>query len=172
MIILIGLRGSGKTTIGRALAARLGAPFTDLDDLTVAALGAANVADAWRARGEAGFRGAEKDALAEALGSRRGVLALGGGTPMISGAAEALEAAKRGGARVVYLRAGAATLRGRLVGKVADRPSLTGADPLAEVEAVLAKRDPVYLQIADLVVNTDAMGMEQTMEAVAGLITP
>jgi shikimate kinase len=170
MIILIGLRGSGKTTIGRALAVRLGVAFCDLDDLTVRAMGAASVAEAWRAQGEVGFREAEKKALAEALSTQGGVLALGGGTAMNAGAAERLNEAQAAGARIIYVRAGAATLRGRLEGKTADRPSLTGADPLAEIEAVLAKRDPVYLKIADVVVNTDGLQAAQAVEAVVGLI--
>ena len=70
MVILIGLRGSGKTTVGRALAARLGVSFCDLDDVTVRAMGASSVAEAWRAQGERGFREAEGRALAEALSTR------------------------------------------------------------------------------------------------------
>ena len=67
--VLIGLRGSGKTTLGRLLAARLGAPFIDLDDRTVAGSGHASVSAMFRAQGEPAFRAAEVRALAEVLAS-------------------------------------------------------------------------------------------------------
>jgi shikimate kinase len=170
MVILIGLRGSGKTTIGRALAERLGVQLCDLDDVTVRALGASSVPEAFRARGEKGFRDAEVKSLAEALSARSGVLALGGGTPMAPGALELIRAAQGAGARVVYLRGTAATLRARLEGKTENRPSLTGADPLIEIDAVRAKRDPVYLQVADDVVNVDGKSEVEVLAAVqAGL---
>jgi len=167
MIILIGLRGSGKTTIGRALAARLNVSFCDLDDVTVRVLGAASVSDAWRARGEAAFREAENQALAEALGTQRRVVALGGGTPTAPGALEQIRAAQAAGGRVVYLRGVASTLRARLEGKTGDRPSLTGVDPLVEIEAVLAKRDPVYLALADIVINVDGKSEAEVAAEVA-----
>jgi shikimate kinase len=154
-VLLIGMRGSGKTTIGRMVAAGLSSGFVDLDDATIKELAAATVAEAWRVHGEGAFRAAEVRALAAALRIHPGVLSLGGGTPMAAGAAEIIKRAQVAGARVVYLRAPAATLRARLEGKMGNRPSLTGADPLAEIDAVLAKRDPGYLAIADLVVNTD-----------------
>jgi shikimate kinase len=155
MVILIGLRGSGKTTIGRLLAARLGVGLCDLDDVTVRVLGATSVAEAWRTRGEKAFREAEVKALAEALSTQSGVLALGGGTPMVAGALELIHSAQAAGGQVVYLRATAPTLRARLEGKTGDRPSLTGADPLVEIDAVLAKRDPIYLKLADVVIDVD-----------------
>lgn len=164
MIILIGLRGSGKTTIGRALAARLNIPFRDLDDATVRVLGASSVSEAWRAQGEKAFREAEKTALAAALSAPAGVLALGGGTPTAPGASELIRAAQNAGVRVVYLRGAAAVLRTRLEGKTGDRPSLTGADPLAEIDAVLAKRDPLYLELADMVIDTNDRTHEEVLD--------
>src|SRR5215831_318416 len=105
MIVLIGLRGSGKTTIGRALGAALALPFVDLDELTAKAMGARTVGEAFRSGGQAAFRAAEARALREALLKRDQVLALGGGTPTAPGAADAMCAAQRGGARLIYLRA-------------------------------------------------------------------
>jgi len=168
-LLLIGLRGSGKTTLGRALAQRLRAPFIDLDDRTRDLLAAPTVAAAWKTVGESAFRAAEVEALREALLGEGKVVALGGGTPTAPGAEAALaEASEAGRAYIIYLRCDAATLRRRLAETIhgdADRPSLTGADPLDEVEAVYAKRDPVYVAIADAVVE----GVESAAGGLAAL---
>jgi shikimate kinase len=168
-ILLIGLRGSGKTTIGRLLAARLGAPFVDLDEVTPGVLGCARVAEAWAKHGEAEFRRAEVVALRRALERDRGaVIALGGGTPIAPGAREIIEEARRiRGACAVYLRATPTTLRARLQqgGAGADRPSLTGADPLDEIETVFAARDEVYRGLADHLVEA-AGGADETVDEI------
>src|SRR5690349_2822005 len=104
IVLLIGLRGSGKTTIGRTLAERLSLSFADLDDLTVKALGATTVSEAWRTHGEAAFRRAEATALKIRITTDSQVLALGGGTPTAPGAGDVIRAAQKQGARVVYLR--------------------------------------------------------------------
>lgn len=157
-LLLIGLRGAGKSTVGPALAERIGASFVDLDGESARVLGCTTVADAWRTHGQEAFRRAEATALRQALRRNRRVLALGGGTPTAPGAREAIEAAQRlGKARVAYLRCAPAELRARLAGSGAgaDRPSITGADPLEEIEAVFARRDPIYTALADLVVDSE-----------------
>lgn len=180
-IVLMGLRGSGKSTAGRAAAARLGALFVDLDERSARELGCARVAEAWERHGEAAFRAGEARALRAALDDcgRRGasaltVLALGGGTPAAPGAAEALRAARDSGlARLIYLRASPAALRARLVaagGAGADRPSLTGADPLAEIEAVFGARDGLYRALADEVIECDGMTLEEVAARLAGRV--
>ena len=81
---------------------------------------------------------------------RDSVIALGGGTPMVESARADIEAARTAGtATVVYLRCDVAELHRRLAGQTDDRPSLTGADPVAETAAVLAVREPVYRSLAD-----------------------
>jgi shikimate kinase len=141
-------------------------PFVDLDDRTVGLLKARSVAEAWREVGEAGFRRAEVEALGAALKVGDAVVALGGGTPTARGALELIRGAQGAGAMVLYLRASAASLRARLIGQMDDRPSLTGADPLAEIEAVLARRDPAYLALADAVVNVDGLSEAEAAAAV------
>ncbi len=145
--------------MGRALAQRLARPFIDLDDRTLALLAAPTVAEAWNRAGVAAFRAAESKALVAALAIDDQVIALGGGTPTAPGAAEAIRAAQSAGAaKVVYLRAQPATLRARLAASGAgpNRPSLTGGDPLAEIDAVFAQRDPLYRDLADVIVNEAA----------------
>jgi shikimate kinase len=155
-LILIGLRGSGKTTVGRLVAQRLGRTFVDLDDVTARALGAATIVQAWRRCGEPAFRAAESRALTEVLAKDGRVVALGGGTPTAAGAAELLRAARdTGRARVLYLSADAGSLRARLAGTdMSSRPSLTGADPLEEIEVVLARRDGLFRTLASAIVDT------------------
>jgi shikimate kinase len=155
-LLLIGLRASGKSTLGRALASACGRPFADLDDVVLERMGYATVADAWSAEGEPAFRDAEVQALRSVLRGEGTVLALGGGTPAQSGAQEAMHSAQAAGsALVVYLRCAPDELRRRLemTGVGADRPSLTGADPIEEITSVYAQRDPVYVSIADHVIE-------------------
>lgn len=156
-VLLIGLRGCGKSTLGRKLARRLARPFVDLDDLTPGEAGAATVAEVFAKQGEAAFRAAEARALAKLLAADGQVIALGGGTPTGVEAAAVLREARAGAkARVIYLRAGAATLRAHLVNSHnAHRPSLTGKNILDEIEDLLARRDGPYRAIADVVIETD-----------------
>lgn len=156
-LVLIGLRGSGKSTLGRLAAQRLGRAFIDLDDRTAARLGHASVANAWAAAGEPAFRAAEVEALPEALRTSNLVLALGGGTPTAPGAEALLrDAQSRGEIVIVYLRCTPAELRARLLaagGPGANRPSLTGRDPLDEIEEVYARRDGLYRGLAGRVIE-------------------
>ncbi|MCH7962234.1 MAG: hypothetical protein IIC49_07845, partial [Planctomycetes bacterium] len=88
-VLLMGLRGSGKSTIGREFAAASGRTFIDLDELTLVRLGTESVAEAWARFGESAFRAAEREELDRVLRSRpsgRTIVALGGGTPTAPGA--------------------------------------------------------------------------------------
>lgn len=154
-VVLMGLRGSGKSTVSRALAQLVGLPALDLDDATARALGHTSVGAAWAAMGEPAFRAAEAAQLRSTLAMPPQVLALGGGTPTAPGAADLLRAAARDGtAVIVYLSAPPAVLRARLAAaSMTDRPSLTGASPLDEIEAVYARRDPIYRGLATHIVD-------------------
>lgn len=154
-IYLLGLRGSGKSTLGRALASGQRALFVDLDDVTASLLKCSTPAEALNKHGQAAFRAAELKALGSPGVARAKVVALGGGTPTAPGAPDAL---RKSGATLVYLRAGPDTLRARLAATdLASRPSLTGADVLAEIEALFERRDPIYLALADEVIEVDGL---------------
>ncbi|MFN0012606.1 MAG: shikimate kinase [Phycisphaerales bacterium] len=168
-IVLMGLRGSGKTTLARLLSNRLNRRAFDLDHLLALRCEAANVGAAFTAQGEKAFREVEATLLGEqlALPPPPRILALGGGTPTAPGAAEALRKAAASGTHIVYLRATAATLRARLERTdLTTRPSLTGKGVLAEIDAVFAKRDALYRSLATRVIETDAMSEDEVLEAI------
>jgi shikimate kinase len=130
------------------------------------------VAAAWERHGQSAFRKAELTALLDALAISGAVIAAGGGTPTAPGAADLLIAerdARR--ALVVYLSAGAAELRRRMRGAGHERPSLTGADPLSEIDAVLTRRDPLYRDLAGDVLETEGLGVEAALQRLVVLLS-
>ena len=166
-LILMGLRGAGKSTLGRLVSDRTGSLFVDLDDRTARHLGAGSVAEAWHAHGEAAFRRAEVECLRRAMEEEVAILALGGGTPTAPGA-EALLLARGPGCKIVYLRAAAEVLSARIRGGKG-RPSLTGGDPAEEVGEVLERRDPLYLAMADEVIDIGVVDEEGAAVRLAAL---
>jgi shikimate kinase len=149
-VVLVGLMGSGKTTVGRRLATRLGLPFVDADEAVEAATGR-TVAELFAERGEDGFRDAEAEVLAGLLDDRQPlVLAAGGGVVL----REANRARLADDAvTVVWLDADPAFLASRIERK-AHRPLLAGAEPPREVLARLHReRAPLYREVADVVVE-------------------
>lgn len=158
-LLIIGMMGSGKTTVGRLAAERLGWPYLDSDAEVEEATGR-TVPEIFAADGEPAFRAAEGEALALALRAEPAVVAVAGGAVLDPGNRLRIE---RGGT-VVWLRADVATLA-RRVGDGAGRP-LLGDDPpaaLAELEAV---RRPLYAALADAVVDVDHLTPEEAADAV------
>lgn len=158
-ILLMGLRASGKTTVGQLLSTRLGRAFVDLDDVTAARLGCVDVPEAWARFGADAFRAMEAEALREVLSNMGQVVALGGGAPTAPGAGEILQAAAgKREIHLVYLRATPETLRDRLARTdLSGRPSLTGRGVIDEVDRIFADRDSMYLSIATAVVPVDGI---------------
>jgi len=168
-ILLIGLRGSGKTTVARLLAKRLNREAIDLDELTPTYLGEKTAGDALRHRGEPAFRRAELAALIHALKTPGRVIALGGGTPTAPGVAELLESGrKQNSLIIIYLRASAETLRARLAAEAhTDRPTLTGQGTLEEIGVLLNLRDTLYKSLATLVLAVDQNTPEVVTDRIA-----
>ncbi len=169
-IILMGLRAAGKSTVGAVVARRAGLLLVEIDDRAARRMNAPDAATAIRRDGLPAFREAEAACLEAALTEQGGsVICLGGGTPTAPGAADQLRAACPP-ARLVYLRATPATLRRRLESTdLSTRPSLTGKHPLEEIGAVFAERDPLYLALADTVIDIDDLGVDEVVGRVIAI---
>lgn len=150
-LFLVGMMGAGKTTIGRGLARALGRPFLDLDHELEARCGV-RVPVIFEIEGEPGFRRRESTALAECTRRRDIVLATGGGVIL----AEENRRALRSRGVVIYLAADADELYRRTC-RDRNRPLLATADPRATLRTLRALRDPLYREVADLVVETGSM---------------
>lgn len=148
-VVLIGYRGSGKTTVGRLLAARLLVPFVDTDELIVQVAGRP-IAAIFADDGEPAFRTRETDAIRAAVQTRGAVLSVGGGAVE----AEANRALLVGFGPAIWLDAPAETLWQRMQSDAAtatSRPDLVGGG-LEEVRQVLERRRPIYAAMAAMVV--------------------
>ena len=161
-VVLTGFMGSGKTTVGRALAERLGWQFLDLD-AEIERRDGRSVPQVFAESGEAHFRHLETAALAALLGQRQVVLALGGGAPEELGNRLLLEQTPR--PAVVYLAASLETLIARC--EQEDALAGTAGRPLlAEAEQRFAVRRQLYERIAGHHVETSARGIEQVADAI------
>jgi len=158
-VVLVGFMGSGKSSVGRALARRFGAPFVDVDERIESAAGC-RVRDLFGREGEPAFRVREKTALRDVLSVKGCVIATGGG----AFSDEENRALLRSYAPVVYLEAAVETLLARLAGDLG-RPLLRGGDREAVVRELLSRREPGY-RTADVTVRTDG----RTVKEVAGQV--
>ncbi|WP_082446337.1 MULTISPECIES: shikimate kinase AroK [Gulbenkiania] len=145
---LVGLMGAGKTTVGRALARRSGKTFYDSDHEIERRTGV-KVATIFDIEGETRFRDRESAVIADLVRLNDIVLATGGGAVLRPQNREAL----RAHGTVIYLRANIEDLLARTQHDK-NRPLLQTADPRAKLESLFAERDPLYREIADIVVDT------------------
>ncbi len=169
-VTLIGYRGVGKTSVAEALSVTLGCSWCDCDVELERRCGR-TIADIITRDGEAAFRDAEQELLSELLAGFAGVLATGGGVVVRDANRQRLAAEGR---PVVWLQADAATIRRRLAADPATasrRPGLTTANPLDEVAAVLAAREPLYASVADLTVDTTAEPAAAVVERIVAWLT-
>ena len=153
VVTLIGYRGTGKTTAGRLLAGRLAVPWLDADAVLEERVGC-TITSLVRDRGEAAFRDAETEALADILAGFNGVLATGGGVVLREMNRRLLLELGR---PIVWLTAPIDTIRRRLAADPAThdrRPALRGGDPLAEIEGTVREREPLYRACADLTIDS------------------
>lgn len=147
-IYLVGMPGAGKTTIGRQLARRLQRTFIDADHEIEARTGV-RIPLIFDIEGEQGFRDREARVIADLAGDSNLVVATGGGAVL---RAENRVALKHSGT-VVYLQAAPRLLfeRTRLD---PNRPLLQVANPMQKIEELYAQRDPLYREVADIVINS------------------
>jgi shikimate kinase len=162
VVVLVGAMGAGKSTVGALLAERLGVGFRDTDADVEAAEGR-TVADIFVESGEPHFRTLERAAVARALETHDGVLALGGGAVMDEHTRALLS-----GHRVVFLRVGLAAAADR-VGLGVSRPLLLG-NVRGTVKRLLDERTPVYQAVATDVVDTDDRTPGEVVDDVVALL--
>ncbi len=163
IIFLIGYRGSGKSTVGRVLADRLGWTFADADTVLEERFGQ-SIREIFAQEGEAGFRDKESAILKELCARRDVVIATGGGVVL----RDENRVQLRTHGYVVWLTADAATLWARIQADhttAARRPALTTGG-IAEVEQLLAIREPLYRATADIVVPVATVSPEQAADAI------
>jgi len=154
--VLIGLMGSGKSTIGASLAEALGVPFVDLDAYIVAWQGR-SIPQIFAEQGEQGFRALESAALKDQLG-RPCVLATGGG--VVTRAEN--RALLRAHSPVIWLRARPEVLAARIAGD-RNRPLIAGTDTLSRLRELAEQRAPMYAACADWVLDCDTLSAEQAV---------
>ena len=163
-MFLSGYRGTGKSTVARLLAPRLGWDVVDADEEIVRRAGKP-IAAIFADDGEPAFRDLEERVVAELCGRDRVVVALGGGAILREATRERLLAA----GPVVWLTAPAETLAARIAGDdgtAANRPALTTLDGLEEVKRLLAERTPLYKECATVSFDTGELSPEAVAERI------
>jgi shikimate kinase len=147
-IVLVGMMGVGKSSIGRRLAARLGIPFVDADTEIEKAAGM-SISDIFARHGEADFRSGEARVIARLLETGPQVLAAGGGAFMN----ESTRAAIKSKAISIWLAAEFDVLMRRIAKRKNDRPMLQTEDPAETLRQLLKMREPIYA-LADLTMQS------------------
>lgn len=163
-LILVGYRGSGKTTVGRLAASALGWIFLDTDELVTHAAGR-SIAAIFAQDGEPAFRQLESQAIGQAVAGTRRVISVGGGAVLLPANRQQLTAA----GVCVWLTAPPEELHRRLAAdprSASQRPALTDAAGLEEVRRVLAIRQPLYQAVAQRVVDTFGRPVEEVVREV------
>lgn len=167
MIALLGLRGAGKTTIGRRLARRLHVPFVELDRRVEQAAGL-TLSEIFALHGDPYYRRLERDTLERVLAEGRPlVLATGGG---IVAAPDTYALLKRR-TRTLWLRANPEDHWNRVVQQGDRRPMADHPQALAELRRLLASREPLYAEAARTL-DTSGLGVDEVVEAALSLAAP
>lgn len=170
-LTLVGFRGTGKTTVASAVASRLGCDWQDADVAFERRFGG-TVAEFFATHGEPAFRDRESEILADLLSGCAGVLATGGGVVVRDANRHLLSTRGR---PVVWLDATAEAVRRRLANDpstASRRPSLTGDDPLSEIERLLREREPLYAAVCDLRVDTSQLHASDVVERILAWLGP
>jgi shikimate kinase len=162
--LLIGLPGTGKSSVGRRLAERLETEFADTDSM-IERRSRRTISRIFAEDGEAAFRALEADVVGEALQGFPGVLALGGGAVLTESTRTAIVAS---GVPVVLLRTQLATLT-RRIGNATNRP-LLAADPARRLAELAAARDSAYRSLATFTVDTERRSAARVADVIVRLL--
>jgi shikimate kinase len=163
-IFLVGPMGAGKTSIGRQLAETLGMEFVDSDHEIEARTGA-SIPWIFDVEGEAGFRKREQAVIDELTQRKNIVLATGGGAVLSPENRKHLKS--RG--TVIYLAASVDQLLER-TRRDRNRPLLQTDDPRARLEALMREREPLYREVADIILPTDHSNIRQSVNKIIKLL--
>jgi len=147
-LLLVGLPGAGKSTVGRQLGRRLGLPFHDSDHVIEQRIGC-SIRDYFEREGEQAFRDVEEEVIRDLADGSDGVVATGGGVVLREANRQRLRAA----GQVVYLRSTPEEIFRRLRHDTV-RPLLQVGDPLDRLRKLHAERDPLYREAAHFVIET------------------
>ncbi len=162
-IVLIGYRGSGKSTVGRRLASRMERRFVDTDDLIESKEG--KISDIVKSHGWDYFRAIEKRMIEEMSEEDNLVLALGGGAVLD---ADNIEALRKNGL-IIWLKAGPQILRQRMKEDhrtSVSRPTLTGKGTIEELEEMMVYRDSFYEKAGKIQLDTSSLDVEAVVEKI------
>jgi shikimate kinase len=158
-LFIVGMMGAGKSAVGRTLAARLARPFVDSDQEIQSRTGV-SIATIFELEGEAGFRRREEQVIGELAARDDGLVLATGGGAVLSARTRALLGAR---GFTIYLHAKAHDLWVR-TRHDRHRPLLDCDDPKGRIEALLGVRDPLYREVADLVVETGRPSVARLVE--------
>lgn len=158
-IVLCGFMASGKTVVGKKIASMTGMRFFDTDEMIVQREGE-TIPSIFKSRGEAYFRKAEKEVVFDLSNEKGAVIALGGGAVLDP---DNVEAVRKNG-RVYLLVVSLDSVLERTLGS-SDRPLLEGKNKY-DAKRLLEKRMPVYLEVADFVVDTEKMSAEDVAKTI------
>ena len=166
VITLIGYRGTGKSTLASPLAQRLGWDWIDAD-VELERRAGRSIQNIFATDGEPEFRRLERELLAELLQRDRLVIAAGGGAIMN----EATRAEMKSAGPVVWLQASADAIERRLATDPTTgqrRPNLTSTGGRAEIERLLALREPLYRECATIVLDSENISIAEMVDVIAG----
>jgi len=168
--ILLGYRGSGKTSIGRKLADRLWLKFVDTDEMIVAAA-KRSIKEIFEQSGESAFRDLETEAVKKACSLEEHVIALGGGAILRE---ENRKLIKDSGFKRVYLRCEPQVLLRRIQADpetAVNRPNLTGlGGGIEEIKSLLAKREPLYREVMTSELDVTNLSIDEAMVYITRLL--
>ncbi len=164
-LVLVGMMGAGKTTVGRICATRLGREFVDTDDLVESNAGM-SVGEIFEQRGEAAFRELEHEEVARVCASDEArVIACGGGVVLDRENRVALTSA----GTVVWLRAPSAVLGDRVRPDAGIRPLIApveGTTPVETLDRISTERESLYREVADVLIETGDLDVDQVADEV------